>query len=257
MVDTLFKNALIREKRPPMKEKIRLGLSLNDNLFASFSPRRPYFPSPQFNILLLSFYIKGFKVFNYKSLIISILFSALRSNLFAQDLKEAVPAGKEKIPNYNFSLDSLKIFYPNNKLDDIEKKSGKGLLVKENGGFIIKKYFVSHIRYKFPVFVQYENGLSLDFFARLPTYFLHDIFHQSLINRYGPQNQFFKLENSALYVWKNVKGLKLIYNGSCTITCFPQYLFGSKAIPPKTELYKTILNQLWKPFPKEENETKK
>jgi hypothetical protein len=236
---------------------MRLSLSLHNNLFIPFSPSGHYFPSPQFNILLLSFYIKGFKVFNYKSLIISILFALLCLKSFAQIPKETVPPGKEKIPNYNFSLDSLKIFFPNNKLDDIEKKSGKGLLVKENGGFIIKKYFVSHIRYKFPVFVQYENNQSLDFFARLPTYFLHDIFHQSLINRYGPQNQFLKLENSSLYVWKNINGLKLIYNGSCTITCFPQYLFGSKAIPPKTELYKTILDQLWKPFPKEENEAKK
>jgi hypothetical protein len=240
-----------------MKRKRGQSLDPHEYLFISFSRRGLYFPSPQFNILLLSFYIKGFKVFHYKSLIISTLFAFFCGQLFSQNLKETVPPGKEKIPNYNFSLDSLKIFFPNNKLDDIEKKSGKGLLVKKNGGFIIKKYFVSHIRYKFPVFVQYENNRSLDFFARLPTYFLHDIFHQSLINRYGPQNQFLNLENSSLYVWQNINGLKLVYNGSCTITCFPQYLFGSKAIPPKTELYKTILDQLWKPFPEEENKNKK
>lgn len=132
-------------------------------------------------------------------------------------------------PNYNFSLDSLAIFYPGKKLADIPKeKFGTGESVIKEGEKVITKFYVAHIRYKFPIFVQTINGEIVDFMARLPSYFLHDVFHQSLINRYGKQDQYFKQHSNAVYIWNNKDSIRFTYEGACTINCFPIYLSAMK-----------------------------
>lgn len=136
-------------------------------------------------------------------------------------------------PNYNFSLDTLGDFYPGKKFDDMTKKYGKGELAFDKGISRVYKFYVSHIRYKFPVFVRIFQGESVGFFARLPSYFLHDVFHQSLINRYGKQDEYSKVGNAATYIWNNEKNLKFVYQGQCTLTCFPMYLSGEMVDPPK------------------------
>ncbi|GAB4018568.1 MAG: hypothetical protein Fur0010_19850 [Bdellovibrio sp.] len=134
--------------------------------------------------------------------------------------------GKVDPPNYDFSLDTLKDFYPGAELSAIESKHGKAEFVRENKGVKIYKFYVAHIRYKFPVFVQINNNQVIDFLARLPSYFLHDVFHQSLINRFGKQDLYFKRDNQAVYVWNDKNGMRITYEGACTITCFPVYLTG-------------------------------
>ncbi len=126
-------------------------------------------------------------------------------------------------PNYDFSLDTLKDFMPGTSLEEVQKKYGLGTKIEEGSGGIVYRFYISQLRYKFPVFVQLKGNNVGDFFTRLPTYFLHDIFHQSLINRFGAQNQYLKKENSAVYIWNDVKGNTHVYSGSCTITCFPTY----------------------------------
>jgi hypothetical protein len=126
-------------------------------------------------------------------------------------------------PNYNFSLDAFSFFMPGNSLADIEKKYGKVEVFEKKSSSTVYRYYVAHIRYKFPVFVQIVDGKSVDFFAKLPSYFLHDVFHQSLINRIGKQDIYSRKENTAIYVWKNIKNMKHTYVGACTITCFPIY----------------------------------
>lgn len=143
-------------------------------------------------------------------------------------------------PNYNFSLDELALFYPDKTMSEIEKKYPKSEVIFNEPPYLVKRYEVSHIRYKFPVLVQYKDGKVLDFYARLPAYFLHDIFHQSLINRYGKQDQYKKVEEQAVYGWKNAKGLKITYSGGCTITCFPIFLCVEKSTTDKSE-YQSIL----------------
>lgn len=147
-------------------------------------------------------------------------------------------------PNYNFSLDSLKFFKPGSTRESFEKKHGKGEVWKEKNKTIILKYYIAQIRYKFPVFVQVFDGKVVDFFARLPTYFLHDIFHQSIINRIGKQDKYFRIENNALYKWSNIKGIDYIYSGTCTITCFP--IFYSEALvkpPVNMKNYLSLIEQ--------------
>ena len=129
-------------------------------------------------------------------------------------------------PNYNFSLDSLQIFYPPSQLAMVEEKHGAGELVQTLDEYKIYKFYISQIRYKFPVFVQVknDNGQIQDFFARLPSYFLHDIFHRDLISKMGKQNKYHKKDNAAVYIWNDFEGEEIYYSASCTFTCFPMYL---------------------------------
>ncbi len=123
--------------------------------------------------------------------------------------------------NYNFSLDQFRPLLPGNQLAEIEDVQ----ILKQENGYTLGLTYVKQIRYKFAVILQAQDGKIVDMFARLPTYFLHDIFHQSLINRLGKQDGYIKKENSALYIWNNKNGLEHSYNGSCTITCYPDYYY--------------------------------
>jgi hypothetical protein len=131
--------------------------------------------------------------------------------------------GKVDPPNYDFSLDELKIFSPFNKLEDIQKKYQNLSLIEDNGALKIYKTYHTQLRYKFPVLFQTKKGVVTDFYARLPAYFLHDVFHQSLINRYKMQDHYHKDQEQAVYIWKNRENIHHVYSGACSITCFPIY----------------------------------
>lgn len=147
-------------------------------------------------------------------------------------------------PNYNFSLDALQYFHPKSSYKALQEKYGKGEIVDGKSDIKILKYYVAHVRYKFPVYVQVNGDEVLDFFAKLPSYFLHDIFHQILINRYGKQDAYFKKEANAVYQWNNKKGIKHIYSGACSITCFPVYYAGVIAVANEGLLnYKPLIEK--------------
>jgi hypothetical protein len=142
-----------------------------------------------------------------------MLFTALFSNLVVAQVEA---------PNYNFSLDAFEVFSPGKSLEEMEQLYGKGE-VYSDGELTQLKFYISYLRYKFPVFVQLKEKKSVGFYARLPQYFSHDLFHQSLINRYQKQDEYFKKEEQALYLWTKDKTLRRIYSGTCTITCFPVF----------------------------------
>jgi len=150
-------------------------------------------------------------------------------------------------PNYNFSLDGLKPFYPGQKYADLSKtKLGKGELYTQNGKYIVYKYKITRTRYKFTLFIQVNKEDEIvDFYALLPSYFLHDVFHQSLINRFGKQNTYKKNEGNAVYIWNKPKNLtsKIIYSGTCTVTCFPLFIsFVSLKELKNQKSFKSILD---------------
>lgn len=121
-----------------------------------------------------------------------------------------------------FNLDELASFEPGKNINDIPKKYGIGSDIKIEKALEVKKYELQHDAYLFPLWVQYFNGKIIDFYTRLPSYFLHDTFHQSLINRYGQQNSYAQKDSTALYTWENEQ-MKRVYSGGCTITCYPIY----------------------------------
>jgi hypothetical protein len=134
-------------------------------------------------------------------------------------------------PNYNFSLDQLAPFYPGASLKDLEQKVGEGDLVRKTSSFTVKKFFITHVRYKFPVIITTSGDLILDMYTVLPSFFLHDVFHQSLINRYGKQDTYKLFNGTALYGWNNKSKMKLYYSSTCTITCFPLYFSATTTDP--------------------------
>lgn len=146
---------------------------------------------------------------------------------------------KVEAPNYNFSVETLQDFFPGKKVEELEKKYGKPENVNDVQGIQTKKFHVAHIRYKFPVLVQVREGVVLDFFARLPSYFLHDVFLQSLVNKWGKQTSYKKVSEEAFYVWSD-KDFKQVYSAACTITCFPIFY----AVQPISADFKTLLDQM-------------
>ena len=135
-------------------------------------------------------------------------------------------------PNYNFSIETLEKIMPGSELAQIQKEFGKGEVVKKDAGQIVTKIYIAQLRFKFPVFIQSREGKVLDFYARLPDYFLHDVFHQSLINKHGKQNFYQRRpkEEYAIYRWSKPT-VELVYEGACAITCYPVYFAAS--IPKK------------------------
>lgn len=155
------------------------------------------------------------------------------------------PVGaKVEPPNYNFSLDKFDLFFPGSKQSEIKKQYSNETLVLSHGNFKTYKYYVEHIRYKFAILVQYKDGVVTDFHARLPPYFLHDVFHQSLINRYGKQDIYKNEKEQSLYIWNNEKNFKHYYSGACSVTCFPIYYAVRKIDTNNLGSYKTVLEQL-------------
>lgn len=130
-------------------------------------------------------------------------------------------------PNYNFRLEDLDIFDIGTPLSKIKEKYGNGELLTQSNGNQVYKYFIHHLHYKFPILVQISKEEVSDYFCHLPSYFLHDIFLNSLVKKYGKQNRYRLKNEEAIYLWE--KGdKKIVYMASCTITCFPVYLSVTK-----------------------------
>ena len=155
-------------------------------------------------------------------LIISIsicLLLAISSIANAQKIQKA----KENTELYPiFKLDELAPFRPGKSTNEIPKKYLPGEKVELSKALKITKYNLTHNAYSFPIWIQHYNGMIIDNYARLPSYFLHDTFHQSLINRFGKQKSYILLDSSAIYGWED-ESLKRVYSAGCTITCFPIY----------------------------------
>ena len=148
---------------------------------------------------------------------------------------------KVEKPNYDFSLEAFNDFYPNKKFESVNSKHGKPELVNSTRGQKTWKFQVEQIRYKFPVMVQEKDGEIQDFFARLPSYFLHDIFLQSLVNKLGKQTTYKKTGEEAFYVWETAE-LKHVYSAACTITCFPIFYSVQLSKPKSPSLLDQMKN---------------
>lgn len=135
--------------------------------------------------------------------------------LMFQPLKAKVEA-----PNYEFKLDTLEEFMPGKKMTDLEGTFGKGEEVTKNNQVRTVKYKIAKNNYHIQVLLQEKDGIIFDSFFRLPSYFLHDVFLQSLVNKLGKQNSFKNKNEEAFYVW-NSTPIRHVYSAACTITCFP------------------------------------
>jgi hypothetical protein len=163
----------------------------------------------------------------FKNIVFSIVSILIVKGIFVNSAHAVVDPA-----NYNFSLDQLAVFKPGSDIKGAIEKYGKAELIDKNSKTKTLRFYVAHIRYKFAVIVRIAEEKVVDFHARLPAYFLHDVFHQSMLNRYGKQNFYRLINGTAVYLWENKEGVNYLYNGTCTITCFPVYLSAYPKEPP-------------------------
>ena len=167
---------------------------------------RTSFPLQILKALLDYYRLRG--LWRQKTMLSILIFSALA---------QITPPGE------SFELASLEAFFPGQSMQAVVEKYGSGEVYSEK----IRLFYLTHKRYKFPVFVHSKEGVVVAFWARLPSYFLHDPFHAALIERYGPQERYRRQNHSAVYSWNlRDKNIRLIYSGQCTLSCFPVYLAG-------------------------------
>lgn len=150
---------------------------------------------------------------------------------------------KVESPNYRFELGSLDDFYPGKSVSEIEKKFGKSETMGKEGELITQKFLVKHPRYIISAIVQEKTGEVQDVFFRLPSYFLHDAFFQSLVNRMGKQSSYKKVGEEAFYVWTK-DSFRHVYSAACTITCFPIFYAIEKNDNPNS-LLKKLKKATW------------
>lgn len=125
-------------------------------------------------------------------------------------------------PNYKFDLKTFDDFFPDRPVDILKKKFLENEVLSKQSDITTNKYLLKEKNYFLKVFTQERGNKVEDFFVRLPSYFLHDVFFQSLVNRYGKQKIYKKQNEEALYIWED-KDLKHVYSAVCTITCFPVF----------------------------------
>ncbi len=147
-------------------------------------------------------------------------------------------------PNYNFSLDQFDPFLPGQKFSSQWKQQHQAVLMSEKNNIQLYRLQIKQLRYVFSIFVGVKENIIVDFYATLPTYFLHDVFHQSLINRFQKQDEYQLINGTALYTWKKNPQKKMIYSATCTITCFPIFLtvFNETVTGPHSLYYSLSVN---------------
>ncbi|MBF0314550.1 MAG: hypothetical protein HQK50_12140 [Oligoflexia bacterium] len=175
-------------------------------------------------------------------LLFAMLLPFSLSNLFAE----------VKPPNYSFQLETLAPkLLEGQEFQKLRKELKKEKLMASKGGHSIYAFELSHSTFKFTLLVQVEEKKQrvTDFFMPLPSYFSHDVFFSDLVKLFKKQKEYFRIEESAIYIWKD-DSKQIIYSATCTILCFPLYL--SVAFPVTTvateegeeNSYKSIHDQM-------------
>ncbi|MDO9181826.1 MAG: hypothetical protein Q7U04_05430, partial [Bacteriovorax sp.] len=127
-------------------------------------------------------------------------------------------------PNYDFTLKSIENFTPGKNIEEIKKQNTKFEIFLDNGDQKILKFKLMRANYSLDVYTQVKKDIVTDLFVRLPQHFLHDILLQDLQKKWKKQDRFVRHDKSAIYVWLNRDNNNIIYQGSCSITCFPMFI---------------------------------
>lgn len=130
-----------------------------------------------------------------------------------------------KSPNYDFTLASIEPFFPGKSLAELAKdKAIKSDIFEDNGEAKIMRTKLHRGNYILDVYTQVKGDKITDVFVRLPQHFIHDLFLADLVKKYKKQDKYVRKDMSALYVWMNRDGNNILYQGSCSITCFPMFI---------------------------------
>lgn len=130
-----------------------------------------------------------------------------------------------KPPNYDFTLASLSPFFPGGSLDKVKtEKTIQSDIFEDKGNLKIIRIKLKRANYSIDIYLQTKDDKITDMFARLPQHFIHDIFLKDLQTIHKKQDKYIQKDMNALYVWTNRDGNNIIYQGSCSITCFPMFI---------------------------------
>ncbi len=149
-----------------------------------------------------------------------------------------------KSPNYDFTLTSLELFFPGKSLAEAKKSQSQFDIFEDAGEMKILRFKFKRAGYMLDVYTQVKGDTINDLYVRLPQHFLHDLMLADLQKRYKKQDHYVRKDLSALYVWKNRENNHIIYQGSCSITCFPMFLEVVNASPDIIPLYQKFNDAL-------------
>lgn len=129
------------------------------------------------------------------------------------------------VPNYDFSTATLEPFYPGASIEKIKSdKTISSEIYEDAGNLKTYKFKLKKTNYKLDIFAQAKDDKITSMFVRLPHYFNHDLFLTELQKKFKKQDKYVRKDLSALYVWMNRDGNNIIYQGSCSLTCFPMFI---------------------------------
>ena len=95
---------------------------------------------------------------------------------------------------------------------------------EDSGDKKIFRFKIKRQNYLLDVYTQVKKDLVTDLFIRLPQHFFHDPLLTELQKKWNKQDRYVRHDKSAVYVWLNRDNTNIIYQGSCSITCFPMFL---------------------------------
>jgi hypothetical protein len=127
-------------------------------------------------------------------------------------------------PNYDFTLKTLEEFYPGKPIEVVKKSYPNFKTIEDSGDKKIYFFRLKRPNYILDVYTQVKKDTITNVYVRLPQYFLHDALLKELQTKWKKQDRFTRKDGSALYTWFNRDNFNIIYQGSCSITCFPMFI---------------------------------
>lgn len=127
-------------------------------------------------------------------------------------------------PNYDFKISMLETFFPTKSVEEIKKQIPKFDIVEDSGDQKILKFKLNKKEYILDIYVQVKKDLIIDTYIRMPQHFNHDLLLKELQEKWKKQDKFKNKDRSSLYTWFNRDRMNILYQGSCSITCFPMFL---------------------------------
>lgn len=127
-------------------------------------------------------------------------------------------------PNYDFKLSLIENFLPGKPSEEIKKQIPKFDTIEDNGDLKTLRFKFKKKNYTLDIYTQIKKDQIMDTYIRLPQYFNHDLFLKELQNKWKKQDKFKNKDRSSYYVWFNRENMNILYQGSCSITCFPVFV---------------------------------
>lgn len=149
-------------------------------------------------------------------------------------------------PNYDFKFDLIEKFFPSKSIEEVKKLNLKFETIEDNGDQKLIKYKFVRKEYSLDIYTQIKKETIVDTYIRMPQFFNHDLFLKDLQTKYKKQDKFKNKDGSSYYVWFNRDNMNILYQGSCSITCFPMFIeFVSATDKSTTPLFKKFNESLF------------